>query len=175
MKMENKGNEVIEWMQAIIIALIIALVFRFFIFEVILVEGSSMYPTLETGNRLIVSKLTYRFTQPKYGDIIVFKNPDNPKYNYIKRIIGVEGDRVAIKDGKVYINDKVLEEPYILDNTIGEYSEKTVPKGTFFVMGDNRNYSRDSRNSHVGFIPTENILGKAKIRIWPIWSITIFK
>jgi signal peptidase I len=171
----NNKNEIMEWVQSIVIALVLAFLFRVFIFDVVLVEGASMHPTLESGDRLIVTKLSYRFKEPKQGDIVVFKNPDNPKVNYIKRVIGAEGDSIQIYNGKVYVNDKELAEPYIFEPTMGEYPKTTVPQGTVFVMGDNRNFSRDSRNSHVGFVPKENIIGKAKIRIWPAWAITIFK
>jgi len=165
----------VEWLQSIVIALLLAFLLRMFVFDVVMVEGSSMHPTLESGDRLIVFKLGYRFRLPEHGDIVVFRNPDNPRVNYIKRVIGVEGDRVEIKDGKVYVNGKALVEPYIAEPTLGEYPETVVPEGTIFVMGDNRNFSRDSRNSQVGFIPLENVVGKAKIRIWPLWSVTILK
>ncbi|MFO7295022.1 MAG: signal peptidase I [Caldicoprobacter sp.] len=172
---EVKNNEWVEWLQSIVIALLLAFLLRMFVFDVVMVEGSSMHPTLESGDRLIVLKLGYRFRHPEHGDIVVFRNPDNPRVNYIKRVIGVEGDRVEIKDGKVYVNGKALVEPYIAEPTLGEYPETVVPEGTIFVMGDNRNFSRDSRNSQVGFIPLENVVGKAKIRIWPLWSVTILK
>lgn len=172
---EVKNNEWVEWLQSIVIALLLAFLLRMFVFDVVMVEGSSMHPTLESGDRLIVFKLGYRFRLPEHGDIVVFRNPDNPRVNYIKRVIGVEGDRVEIKDGKVYVNGKALVEPYIAEPTLGEYPETVVPEGTIFVMGDNRNFSRDSRNSQVGFIPLENVVGKAKIRIWPLWSVTILK
>lgn len=174
--MENaKNNEWVEWLQSIVTALLLAFLLRLFVFDVVLVEGSSMHPTLESGDRLIVLKLGYRFKHPEHGDIVVFKNPDDPHVNYIKRVIGVEGDTVEIKDGKVYVNGTALVEPYIAETTLGEYPRTVVPEGTIFVMGDNRNFSRDSRNSHVGFIPLENVIGKAKIRIWPVWDITVFE
>lgn len=172
---EAKKSEWVEWLESIVTALLLAFLLRMFVFDVVLVEGSSMHPTLESGDRLIVTKLSYKFKQPQRGDIVVFKNPDNPRVNYIKRVIGVEGDTVEIRDGKVYVNGQALVEPYIAEPTMGEYPRTVVPEGTIFVMGDNRNFSRDSRNSHVGFIPMQNIIGKAKIRIWPVWAVTIFK
>jgi len=170
---EAKKSEWMEWLESIVTALLLAFLLRLFVFDVVLVEGSSMHPTLESGDRLIVTKLSYKFKQPQRGDIVVFKNPDNPRVNYIKRVIGVEGDTVEI--GNVYVNGKALIEPYIAEPTMGDYPRTVVPEGTIFVMGDNRNFSRDSRNSHVGFIPMQNIIGKAKIRIWPVWAVTIFK
>ncbi|NLX70912.1 MAG: signal peptidase I [Clostridiales bacterium] len=171
---KKKKSEIIEWLESIAIALLIAFLFRFFVFDVVLVEGESMSPTLSSGDRIIVSKLSYKFDKPKYKDIVVFKNPDNPKVRYIKRVVGAEGDSVEIKNGEVYVNDQKLTESYILEPTMGDYPKTIVPEGTVFALGDNRNFSRDSRNSHVGFIPMENIIGKAKIRIWPLRLITTF-
>jgi signal peptidase I len=174
LKVHNKKNEFLEWMESIAIALLVAFLLRFFVFDVVLVEGKSMNPTLDSGDRIIVTKLNYRFGKPQYSDIVVFKNPDDPKVRYIKRVIGVEGDSVEIKEGKVYVNDQILTEPYLLEPAAGDYPKTVVPEGTIFALGDNRNYSRDSRNSHVGFIPIRNIIGKAKLRIWPVRLITIF-
>ena len=111
--MNKRRSELYEWLESIVIALLIAFLFRFFVFDVVLVEGQSMNPTLKSGDRIIVTKLSYKFKKPEYKDIVVFKNPDDPKVRYIKRVIGVEGDSVEIRDGKVYVNDKELVEPYI--------------------------------------------------------------
>jgi signal peptidase I len=174
LKVNKRRSELYEWLESIVIALLIAFLFRFFVFDVVLVEGQSMNPTLKSGDRIIVTKLSYKFKKPEYKDIVVFKNPDDPKVRYIKRVIGVEGDSVEIRDGKVYVNDKELVEPYISEPIMGEYPKTVVPEGTIFALGDNRNFSRDSRDSHVGFVPIDNIIGKAKLRIWPVRLITIF-
>jgi len=172
---EKQKSELFEWIQAIVFAVVLAFIIRTFLFEFILVEGSSMVPTLHDGDRIAVNKLIYRISKPKSGDIVIFRNPGDPSTNFIKRVIGVEGDRVAIRDGAVYVNDKKLDEPYINEVTIGNFDEITVPKDTIFVLGDNRNHSRDSRDPGVGCIPLGNLFGKAKLRIWPISDIEWFQ
>ena len=106
---------------------------------------------------------------------MVFKNPDNMKENYVKRVIGIPGDTIEIIDEKLYVNDKLVEEPYISEPTIGDFPKVTVPPDTIFVMGDNRNHSQDSRNPLVGFVPIDNVIGKAQLRIWPLEDLTYFK
>jgi signal peptidase I len=172
--MSDRYKDVLEWLQAIVIAIVLSVIIRLFLFEVILVEGSSMIPTLHEGDRLIVSKAEYRLTTPESGDIIVFRNTEGPRENYIKRVIGVAGDQVEIKDGFVYINENPLDEPYIIEPFYDSFAETTVPPGSVFVLGDNRNHSRDSRNPYVGFISYDNIIGKARLRIWPVWDIEWF-
>jgi len=173
--MSDRYKDVLEWLQAIVIAIVLSVIIRLFLFEVILVEGSSMLPTLNEGDRLIVSKAEYRLIGPKTGDIIVFKNTEGPRENYyIKRIKGVAGDQVEIKDGFVYINENPMDEPYVLEKFYDNFVETTVPHGSVFVLGDNRNHSRDSRNPYVGFISYDSIIGKARLRIWPIWNIEWF-
>lgn len=171
--MSESKSELLEWIEAIVIALVLAFFIRTFLFEVIKVEGSSMMPTLYENNRLVVNKLGYRFSSPKQGDIIIFRNPDNMKENYIKRVIAVPGQTVEVKDGSVKVDDKTLAEFYIAEPPLDDFNKVEVPQNTIFVMGDNRNHSRDSR--HIGFIPYENVLGKAKWRIWPINDMKWFK
>jgi len=167
-------KEVFEWVQAIAIALILSIIIRLFLFEVILVEGSSMLPTLTEGDRLIVSKAEYRLFQPENGDIVVFRNSDGLRENYIKRVIGVSGDQIEIINGMVYIDGQALNEPYILEEGFDQFPKTVVPPGTVFVLGDNRNHSRDSRNPYVGFVDLENVIGKARLRIWPLPQINWF-
>ncbi|TZE83371.1 signal peptidase I [Calorimonas adulescens] len=161
-------NEVLSWIEVIVVAFVIAFLIRGFIFEPITVNGDSMIPTLHNGDDLIVFKLPYRFSPPKYGDIIVFKYPSDPRYHYIKRVIGLPGDSIEIKDGEVYVNGKKLIEPYINEKTLMDFKLDKVPDDTVFVLGDNRNWSRDSRYPDVGPVPFKNIIGKATIRIWPL-------
>lgn len=157
-----------EWIESIVIAIILAIVIKAFILETVLVEGSSMLPTLRNRDRLAVNKIGYRFGSPQYGDIVVFEYPGDPSLIFIKRVIGLEGDRVEVRDHRVYLNGTELKEPYINESPIMDYPESTVPKGTVFVLGDNRNDSRDSRFSDVGFVPLGNIRGEAVIRMWPL-------
>ncbi|HHW70012.1 MAG TPA: signal peptidase I [Clostridiales bacterium] len=173
--MSDKKTELIEWIQAIIIALVLSIIIKTFIFEVILVDGYSMFPTLHERDRIIVNKLAYRISTPKRGDIVIFRNPGNMKQNYIKRVIGVPGDRIEIRDGTVFVNGEAIQEDYIYESPLTDFQEEVVPKDTIFVLGDNRNFSKDSRDPSVGFVPLENVLGKAKIRIWPLTDITIFE
>lgn len=133
------------------------------------VDGPSMQPNLEDGQRLILNKIAY--SNPQRGDIIVFPPPhiDNPEKNYIKRIIGLPGETVEIIDGTVYINGQALEEPYI-ENSGGVNSDPyTVPEGEYFVLGDNRINSSDSRNGWT--VPEETIVGKAWLSVWPLAEI----
>ncbi len=166
--MDKKNlHEVISWIEVIVIAFVIALLIRGFIFEPITVNGESMVPTLQNREDLIVLKYPYRFSLPKYGDIIVFKYPSDPRYHYIKRVIGLPGDSIEIKNEEVYVNGQKLNEPYINEKTLMDFKLDKVPEGTVFVMGDNRNWSRDSRYPDVGPVPFKNIIGKATLRIWP--------
>lgn len=168
---EKAKKEIIEWIEAIVIAVLLALVIKTFVIEIFQVEGHSMYPTLEDGERLVVNKFIYRFKKPQRGDIIIFKYPADPDYDYIKRVIAVENDVIEIKNGKVYLNNKLLQEDYIKEPTPGRFGPEKVPEDHFFVLGDNRNNSKDSRFPSVGFVPYENLKGKAIFVIWPLDKI----
>lgn len=157
-----------EWVESIVIAIVIAIIIKAFIFETVLVDGHSMLPTLRDKDRLAVNKIGYRITGPQNGEIVVFRYPADPSLMFIKRVIGVEGDRVEIRNHKVYVNGVELDEPYISERPLGEFPEVVVPPNTVFVLGDNRNDSRDSRFTDVGFIPVKNIRGEAVARMWPL-------
>ena len=133
------------------------------------IDGSSMNPTLANGQYLLINNFSYYLSHPEHGDIIVFKHP-NSDLNLIKRVIGVPGDHVEIRDRQVMVNGTLLAEPYIQAEPTytGDW---TVPNGEFFVLGDNRNSSSDSHSW--GFLPEENIIGKAEVVYWPIsdWEI----
>jgi signal peptidase I len=132
--------------------------------ERIRIDGSSMEPNLHHGEFVIVSKLNYRFGSPERGDVVVFDFPRNITQEYIKRVIGLPGDQVQIKEGKIYINDALLSEPYLEaePNYEGRWE---VPENTYFVLGDNRNNSSDSHNW--GMVPVENLVGEALLIYWP--------
>lgn len=170
----KQKNEVWEWIQAILIAIIAALLIRSFLFETIQIYQISMNPTFNEDDRVIISKVSYWFSSPKHGDIIVFM-PPNKEHPYIKRVIGTPGDRVAIQDGDLYLNGRTLDEPYIKEKMAWDFEEVTVPEGTVFVMGDNRNSSMDSRNSSIGFIPFKDIWGKVKLCYWPLTKLKWYK
>ena len=168
--MKDVKNDIKEWIQAILIAIVVSVVIRLFLFETTLVYGQSMESTLRDKDRVIINKLVYHLYTPSRGDIVVFKNPTNNKENYVKRVIGVAGDTIEIADHKVYINGQLLNEPYLDEETESDFPKLVVPEDTIFVMGDNRNHSQDSR--YIGPIPVENIIGKAQLRIWPISDFT---
>ncbi len=160
------GKEVAEWVISIIIAVALALVVHNFVFQIVRVDGPSMEPTLYTDERMFVTKFTYFFKEPQRGDIVVTHFP-NDKLNYVKRIIATGGERVKITNGMVFIDDKILEEPYINGVILSDFKEMQVPAGKFMVMGDNRNNSRDSRYLNVGPIDKEMIVGKVQYVVWP--------
>ncbi|MEG1997202.1 MAG: signal peptidase I, partial [Clostridiales bacterium] len=151
----------------VIIAFAIAFLLRAFVFEVTQVEGPSMSPTLVTDDKLITSKLAYTFGQPQRGDIVVLDAPDAEGQYYIKRVIGLPNERITIKDGRVYINDLNLTETYLTQLLTDGDVDLLIPEGYYFVMGDNRGDSRDSRMESVGLISKNALDGKAVFRIYP--------
>ena len=158
-------GELWEWIKSILIAVILAVIIRFFVLEVFLVDGSSMLPTLRDRERVIVNKFHYHFQEPKPGDVMIFSF--SRERDFIKRVIGVPGDEIVIDEGQVFLNGIALEEDYTLEITKGQYGPVTVPPGNFFVMGDNRNNSMDSRDTSVGFVSSEKVKGKAFLVFWP--------
>lgn len=165
--MSSLGEEAKDWIVSIAVAVVLALLIRTFIVELYLVDGPSMRPTLQSAERLVVNKFIYRFRAPERGEILVFQYPRDPSRDFIKRVIAVPGDTIAIKEGRVYVNGQLMNEPYILSRTRGDYPEATVPEDSIFVMGDNRNNSEDSRFADVGFVPYGLIKGKAILVFWP--------
>lgn len=168
MSTTNLGEEIKDWIISILIAIVLAFFIRYFIVELYMVEGPSMRPTLVNGERLIVNKFIYRFKQPERGEVLVFRYPRDPSRDFIKRVIGVAGDTIEIKDSRVFLNGQLLNESYILERTRGTYPPVTVPEGHIYVMGDNRNNSEDSRFKDVGFVPLELVKGKAITVFWPL-------
>lgn len=134
------------------------------------VDGFSMRPTLDDGEFVLVSKLSYRFGEFERGDIVVFHFPLNPEEELVKRIIGLPGDQVTVQDNQLYVNGQLLNEPYIAQAPV--YSGSwTVTEGQLFVLGDNRNNSNDSKDW--GLLPQENVVGKAVLIYWPppMWDV----
>jgi signal peptidase I len=128
------------------------------------IDGSSMEPNLHHGEFVIVSKINYRFGEPERGDVVVFDFPRNITQEYIKRVIGLPGDHVLIEDGRVYVNDLLLTEPYLFEEAVYE-GDWSVPDDALFVLGDNRNNSSDSHNW--GMVPMKNVIGEALLIYWP--------
>jgi len=139
-----------------------------------------MYPTFHDKEYILTDKISYRFGEPQRGDVIIFKAPRNEEYEYIKRIIGLPGERVRISQGKVFINDQFLNESYLppeYQTASGAFLREnqtiTIPENNYFVLGDNRSHSSDSRDW--GLVPRENIIGKAWFRYWPPEKIGLIK
>ncbi len=160
------NEELMAYAKSIIIALVLSLLIIIFIVQAFYIPSGSMRPTMEIRDRILVNKFIYRFIEPRAQDIIVFKYPVQPQRKFIKRIIGVGGDTVEIRDGHVYVNDRLLEEDYTLTQGYGDYGPIEVPADNYFVLGDNRNNSEDSR--FWGFVPRENVVGKAMLIFWPL-------
>ena len=169
-KQGGLGKEIFEWVKIIVSAALIAFVLNTFIIANSEVPSGSMENTIMTGDRVIGSRLSYRFEDPKRGDIAIFLFPDNEKIYYVKRIIGLPGETVDIVDGKVYINgsDEPLDEPYIREPMIPEAPMHfEVPENSYFMMGDNRNYSMDARRWENTYVKREKIIAKVLFRYFP--------
>ncbi|HEY0010425.1 MAG TPA: signal peptidase I [Candidatus Paceibacterota bacterium] len=175
--MNMLGGAVKEIATFLVLALIIVLPFRLFVAQPFIVEGESMYPTFDSGDYLIVDELTYRLEDPKRGDVIVFRYPQNPKVFYIKRIIGLPGETVAIDRGAVTITKAdgttlTLDESYVVAED-ATYSKSTViGPDEYFVMGDNRPRSSDSRIW--GLLPESEIMGRAFLQLLPASQVDLF-
>lgn len=192
LKEGKKKSVVREWIESIIIAFILAMFIRAFFVQAFKIPTGSMRPTLIEGDIILVNKFIYGpkvpFTglrlpglrQPQRGDIIVFIYPENPKKDFIKRLIALEGETVEIKNGTVYVNDKPLLDPlfskryyYNRGDYAPEDSKIVVPKDSYFVLGDNSASSQDSR--FWGFVPKKNVLGRAILIYWPPQRIRLLK
>jgi len=165
-----------EFIKIIIIALIIVLPIRYFLFQPFIVKGDSMVPNFHSGDYLIVDEISYRMKNPQRGDVIVLKYPRDLSQRFIKRVIGLPGETVNVKDGKIiiYKDGKILnldEKNYLPDlkNTEGNINT-ILADNEYFVLGDNRQYSYDSRSW--GILPREDIIGRALLRIFPVTKIT---
>lgn len=210
-KEEEKGSKkkslLREYLEIIIVALLLTFIIQSFVMGNHVIPSSSMRDTLQVGDRLFTIKFTYgvnarlypfkffnfsigqwrpgssldifyRFRDPHQGDIIVFRYPENENVDYIKRIVALSGDRVRISGNKVYVNDELLDEPYtrhILGSYRGDYvyDDVVVPEGYFFVLGDNRDNSRDSR--YWGFVSRRNIVGRAFLVYYPFNHIRLLR
>jgi signal peptidase I len=156
-----------ELLETILPALLIALLINVFVGQATRVEGQSMEPNLHSEQRLVVEKLSYRFHGPQRFDIVVLKVPSQGEELLIKRVVGLPGETVEIKDGGVYIDGELLEEPFTAESTqAGRNGKVTVPPLHVYVLGDNRDRSNDSRS--FGPVPIENVIGRAWLSYWPL-------
>lgn len=189
---QKKKSVIREWIESIIIAFILAMIIRAFVVQAFKIPTGSMRTTLLEGDIILVNKFIYgakipftnlrlpAFRQPRRGDVVVFIYPEDPKKDFIKRLIGLEGETVELKNGTIYINGSALSEPlfssryYYNRGKFAQEGEKiVVPKDSLFVLGDNSASSQDSR--YWGFVPKKNILGKAILIYWPPRRIRIIQ
>jgi len=168
------GQEVVAGLKTLVSAAVYATLIVTFGFQVARVDGLSMAPTLEDHDRLIVNKLVYELGEPRPGDIVMLYYPLNPEKMFVKRVIGREGDTVRIVDGRVYVNDVPLHDDYVPAEfrSHDDWGPQVIQQGYYFVMGDHRNNSSDSR--HWGPVPKKYIVGKVKVRWWPLQDARIF-
>ncbi|NMO96463.1 signal peptidase I [Paenibacillus lemnae] len=182
---KKKKNELVEWLKALLIALILVVLIRWLLFKPFIVQGPSMQPNFVTGQKLIVNEILYDIRKPERGEVVVFHVPSEGR-DFIKRVIAVAGDTVKVEGDQVIVNGKPVDEAYIQEaidqahengrlynpgtNFPNEYvPEDTVPEGHIFVLGDNRSNSTDSRM--IGYVPLEDIIGRADVIFWPIKDI----
>ncbi|XEC97084.1 signal peptidase I [Paenibacillus tarimensis] len=178
-------KEIVEWIKALAIAALLVFLIRTFLFSPFIVDGPSMQPNFETGERVIVNKIIYDIRQPKRGEVVVFHVPEEGR-DFIKRVIGVPGDKVRLEGDSLFINDEPVDEPYLKeaieqarsrgeiyntgDNFPNHYVQSdVVPENMILAFGDNRRNSKDSRM--IGFVSIEEVVGRADIIFWPIGQI----
>ncbi|MCD7818732.1 MAG: signal peptidase I [Lachnospiraceae bacterium] len=177
-KKKSIVREAISWILYFILICCVAYVLVNYVGEYTEVRGESMYPALNDGDQLIVDMISYRFTDPQRYDVVVFPFQYQEDTYYIKRIIGLPGETVQIIDGLVYINGEELDDPYgseLIKNAGLASSEIVLGEQEYFVLGDNRNDSTDSREPSVGNISRDEIIGKALLRVWPIRSFGLIR
>jgi signal peptidase I len=177
MPQENRENFFTELLKFAALALLIVIPVRLFVAQPFIVSGESMVPTFQNGQYLIVDELTYHFESPARGEVIVFRYPKDPSQFFIKRIIGLPGETVHIADSGISVTKpdgttEQLDESYVVNLGNGGSRDYTVPSGDYFVMGDNRPESSDSRSW--GFLPRGNIVGRAFLRLLPFSNFGIF-
>jgi signal peptidase I len=168
-KKSRLQNWVFDWSETIVVAFVLALIIRAFFIQVFWIPSSSMEPSLDIKDRIVVDKISYHFRQPKRQEVVVFREvapKEAPKRDLIKRLMGLPGETLEVKEGIVYIDGKKIEETHPLNQDFSDFGPITIPKDKFFVMGDNRPASADSR--YWGFLPKENLIGPAFLRIWPL-------
>lgn len=170
------GNFIKETLSIIVIAFVLAMVLRTFVVEGRIIPTGSMLPTIQLQDRVMVNKFIYRFKEPQRGDIVVLEPPDilNANQDYIKRIVGLPGERVEIKDSKVFINGKALDEPYLAEPINYQFGPVEVPEGSLLVLGDNRNHSFDSHYWNA-WLTEDRLKGKAFLTYWPIGHIKLLE
>ena len=166
------GILVFEVVKVVLISLAIILPIRLFLVQPFYVEGASMEPNFYQNEYLIIDELSYRFNEKQRGEVIIFKNPKNTRAYFIKRIIGLPGEAVSIDEGRVYIDGEILEEAYIENFSSDKHEAITLEENEYFLMGDNRSNSLDSRQ--IGPVNESYVIGRVWVRGWPINRVNTF-
>jgi len=159
----------LDWLETIVVALVLALIIRAFFLQVFWIPSGSMEPTLDINDRIVVNKVLYHFREPKRLEIVVFRGVPamgDAKKDLIKRVVGLSGETLELKKGAIFINGKAIEEKHTGFQDYADFGPISIPLNSYFVMGDNRPQSADSR--YWGFLPKSNLIGPAFLRIWPI-------
>jgi len=161
------------WLRDLLISATVSVFIILFLYQPVRVEGTSMLPRLEDQDRLFINKFVYHLTAIGRGDVVVFRYPRNQQVSYIKRVVAVPGDRLRIDRGKVYVNDRLLEEPYVPEEyrDTRSYDPIVVPQGEYFVLGDHRSIAADSRD--FGPVKRDLIYGKATFIYWPTQDVGV--
>jgi signal peptidase I len=166
------SGEIGQWIRAILVAVVVALIIRNFVLTFVIVDGPSMEDLLYTGDIMIVSRIHYLIGTPQRGDVAMCKYPNDPSNsNYVKRVIGLPGETIECIDQTIFINDEPLQEPYLMKGNSNDFGKTVIPDGYYFVMGDNRPRSKDSRS--VGFLSKDQVLGRAVIIAWPFQRVHV--
>jgi len=164
---EKTSLTIKELLESVVIAVILALIIRTFLFQFFWIPSRSMEDTLLINDRIVVTKFSYWFNEPQRGDVVVFKYPLDTTKDYVKRLIGLPGDIIEIRNSKLYINGQLVKEPYLKEGLVfGDFGPIQIPPEHYFMMGDNRNYSSDSRVW--GFVNEDLLIGKAQFIYWPL-------
>jgi signal peptidase I len=171
---QQVADELTVWLKTLASAALYATLIVTFVFQVARVEGRSMAPTLEDQDRLIINKFAYRLDEPHLGDIVMMYYPNDPTKSFVKRLIAGEGDQVRIVGGKVYRNGVLLDDSFVRPDyrSHDDWGPQVIPEGYYFVMGDHRNNSSDSRTW--GYLPKKYVVGKVQVRWWPPRHLRLF-
>lgn len=165
--LKKQIKEIFEWILILALAVVAAMLINRYVIIKAEVPTGSMEHTIEVDDCILGLQLAYVFTDPQRGDVVIFPYPDNPETTYVKRVIGLPGETVEIKNGYVYIDGNPIEEPYLKEEMRGEYGPYVVPEGSYFMLGDNRNSSQDSRKWKNTYLKEEDIMAKVLFRYSP--------
>jgi len=163
--MQKMKNGLRDWVKDFARALVFFLVLQTYVVQGFVIEGACMEPELHSREKIIVNKMIYQIQDPEVGEVVVFSYPLEPEKDFIKRVVGIPGDVIEIKDGYLYRNGKMMKEPFVKEYVFGSYGPQKVPPGNICVMGDNRNNSHDSRSW--GLLDRKMVKGRAEVKFWP--------